>query len=610
MLIVHRAERADRLVDALGSILATPPTDPFTPEIVSVPSRGIERWLTQRLSNVLGTSGAGRADGICANLEFPFPGRLVGRALHAVTGIDPAEDPWAPARAAWPLMSVIDEHLDEDWMATLAQHLGEPGDEARRARRFGTARHVADLFDRYSVHRPAMITSWARGDDVDGVGDPLPPDMLWQADLWRLLRDRIDVPSPAERLGPATERLRRVARPRRAAGSRVAVRAHAPRTEHAADAGRDRAGSRRAPVPAAPLTHALGARRVASRVGRRREPAAAVVGQGRARDAARHLGERRSSRVRPPRQRVHARHAAASAAGRRPRRRPPTRAASGRRRRRASAPVRRRQQRPGALVPRAGASGRGGARGHPPPAGRRSDARAAGRHRDVPGHRDVRSARARHVRHRRRRGRRWRHALGCAEPACPAGGSGGAPDQPRARRAGRAAGTRLGSGHGVGARRLRRARAGQAAVPPRRRRARPDRGVGERDRCAVGPRRRAPGAVPAGCPRRQHVAGGARPCAARCVDDRGRLRARRRRPPVRRRRQRRHRPRRAPRRARRSCHPRHRHVDAAAADVVLGGRDRRGDGCVDGLRSSRRLAARRARSAAAGGRRRVERRGR
>ena len=54
MLIVHRAERADRLVAALAEILHEPLDDPFAPEVVAVPSRGIERWLTQQLSNVLG----------------------------------------------------------------------------------------------------------------------------------------------------------------------------------------------------------------------------------------------------------------------------------------------------------------------------------------------------------------------------------------------------------------------------------------------------------------------------------------------------------------------------------------------------------------------------
>ena len=103
VLIIHRAERADRLVDALAVVLGRPLDDPFAAEVVAVPTRGIERWLTQRLSNVLGSSGAGRGDGICANLHFPFPGRLVGAALQSVTGIDPAADPWRPERAVWPL---------------------------------------------------------------------------------------------------------------------------------------------------------------------------------------------------------------------------------------------------------------------------------------------------------------------------------------------------------------------------------------------------------------------------------------------------------------------------------------------------------------------------
>ncbi|MDP8978173.1 MAG: exodeoxyribonuclease V subunit gamma, partial [Actinomycetota bacterium] len=79
MLQLHRAERADRLVDALAGVLATPLDDPMTTELVSVHSRGIERWLAQELSARLGAAG-GRGDGVCANVDFPFPGRVVRRA--------------------------------------------------------------------------------------------------------------------------------------------------------------------------------------------------------------------------------------------------------------------------------------------------------------------------------------------------------------------------------------------------------------------------------------------------------------------------------------------------------------------------------------------------
>src|SRR5207302_6057288 len=127
MLHIHRSERATALAAALGETLATPLEDPFTPELVAVPTRGMERWLTQQMSSRLGVS-SGRADGICANVEFPFPGTLVGRALAEATGIDPDADPWLPERAVWPLLDAVAECLAEPWLSTLAAHLGEGDD--------------------------------------------------------------------------------------------------------------------------------------------------------------------------------------------------------------------------------------------------------------------------------------------------------------------------------------------------------------------------------------------------------------------------------------------------------------------------------------------------
>jgi exodeoxyribonuclease V gamma subunit len=198
MLHVHRAERADRLADGLAATLLEPLNDPFASEIVAVPTRGIERWLTQRLSTRLGTT-VERTDGVCANVEFPFPARLIQGALAAATGIDPDSDPWVAERSVWPLLEVVDECLREPWLATLARHLdGVRGDPEDPMRRFGVVRHIAGLFDRYSVQRPQMVTAWARGDQS---GD-------WQSELWRRLRERIGAPSPAERLAPACGRIR------------------------------------------------------------------------------------------------------------------------------------------------------------------------------------------------------------------------------------------------------------------------------------------------------------------------------------------------------------------------------------------------------------------
>src|SRR4051812_37880307 len=155
VLHLHRAERADGLVGALSALLAEPLADPFAAELVAVPTRGMERWLTQQLSAGLGAA-PGRGDGVCANVGFPSPRRLVAEAVAGASGIDADADPWLPERAVWPLLEVVDEALGEAWLAPLAAHV--EGD--RRARRFAVVRHLADLFDRYGVQRPALVRGW------------------------------------------------------------------------------------------------------------------------------------------------------------------------------------------------------------------------------------------------------------------------------------------------------------------------------------------------------------------------------------------------------------------------------------------------------------------
>ncbi|MFE2999541.1 exodeoxyribonuclease V subunit gamma [Nocardia sp. NPDC059246] len=204
---IHRAERADTLADALAELLADPLGDPFTPEVVAVPAKGIERWLNQRLATVLGCGAA--ADGISANIDFADPAALVAAALAEATGVDPEQDPWSPERLVWTLLPVLDGVLAEPWASVLARHLGQ-GDAGghRVGRRYATAARIASLFDSYAAQRPAMITEWSDGRDTDGAGRALPADLVWQPLLWRRLRSVVGVASPAERLGAACARLR------------------------------------------------------------------------------------------------------------------------------------------------------------------------------------------------------------------------------------------------------------------------------------------------------------------------------------------------------------------------------------------------------------------
>ncbi|MGH2873332.1 MAG: exodeoxyribonuclease V subunit gamma, partial [Solirubrobacteraceae bacterium] len=192
--MIHRAERADVLAQVLAELLAALPPDPFTAEVVAVPTRGIERWLTQRLSAQLG-SRPGARDGVCANVEFPFPGVLVAESLALASGIAPDRDPWRPARLVWPLIDVVEAALEEAWLQPLARHL-----VSGREQRYARLAHVARLFDEYAVRRPELIEAWARGES-GGVDERAAAG--WQPELWRRLREALGVPSLAERLMPA-----------------------------------------------------------------------------------------------------------------------------------------------------------------------------------------------------------------------------------------------------------------------------------------------------------------------------------------------------------------------------------------------------------------------
>ncbi|MBA2740042.1 MAG: exodeoxyribonuclease V subunit gamma [Nocardioidaceae bacterium] len=203
-LHLHRAERADVLVEALADVLRVAQDDPFAPELVAVPARGIERWLTQRLAHHLGT-GTVAGDGVCANIDFPAPPELVAAVVAAGSGVPLEDDPWAPPRLVWSVLGVLHECVAEPWCGVLARHLDGGGGTARH---MVTAQHLAALFTSYAEQRPAMLCEWAGGADTDGAGAAIATDLRWQVTLWRRLRARVGTSSPAERVRAACAALR------------------------------------------------------------------------------------------------------------------------------------------------------------------------------------------------------------------------------------------------------------------------------------------------------------------------------------------------------------------------------------------------------------------
>ncbi len=199
-LHLHRADRTDLLADGLGALLAVPPPDPFAEDLVLVSARGTERWLSQRLSHILGR-GSG-SDGVCAGIAFRHPRSLIAE----LTGTT-EQDPWSPDAMVWPLLDVIDCSLDQPWCITLADHLGHTAQgeekELRQGRRYAVARRLAGLFASYARQRPQLLVDW-----VEGRTAQLDPDLQWQPPLYRALLDRVEADPPHVRHAEIVARLR------------------------------------------------------------------------------------------------------------------------------------------------------------------------------------------------------------------------------------------------------------------------------------------------------------------------------------------------------------------------------------------------------------------
>lgn len=171
-VFVYKSNRVERLLPRLTALLKTPSGDPFAPEVVVVHSKGMERWLAMQI---------GQSLGICANMRFPFPGRIVQEAFEAALG-DRAEriDDWRPESLVWTIQKVLPPLLEDPDFAPISGYLDE---DPKGLKRFQLAQRIARAFDKYATYRPDTVLKWERG--LDG-------DETWQPKLWRALADVID----------------------------------------------------------------------------------------------------------------------------------------------------------------------------------------------------------------------------------------------------------------------------------------------------------------------------------------------------------------------------------------------------------------------------------
>lgn len=167
MFTVHRSNRMAELERALGEVVRRAPLPPLAPEVVVVPSRGIERWLALSLADSLG---------VWANSRFPFPRAFVDEVLRAVLDEDDREDRFTRESLRWAVASLLPDLIRKPELSEVARYL-ESGEEQKL---FGFADRIAYTFDQYAVFRSDLARDWEAG---GGRG--------WQPVLWRALVERL-----------------------------------------------------------------------------------------------------------------------------------------------------------------------------------------------------------------------------------------------------------------------------------------------------------------------------------------------------------------------------------------------------------------------------------
>jgi len=167
--------RLERLAQELAMRTRIRPVDPFTPEIVVIQSRGMERWLALEIA---------RHSGIAANLIFPFPEAFLRTTFERILPAVSDEKTFRREAMVFGVYAILPRLVDaEPAFDPIRAYLKDDGSGTKRIQ---LAEQIAHLFDQYIVFRPDLIHAW---DEGQGIGDN--PHQLWQAVLWRELTGRL-----------------------------------------------------------------------------------------------------------------------------------------------------------------------------------------------------------------------------------------------------------------------------------------------------------------------------------------------------------------------------------------------------------------------------------
>lgn len=168
------SNRLEILVEKLASFLCDSPLSPLESEIIVVQSKGMAKWVSLKLANLLG---------ICANVSFQFPNMFIYDQFRRVFSDIPDKTSYEPDTVEWIILSLLPTCLDQPEFDPIRSYLGDKTDQLKW---FQLSKNIARLFDNYLIYRPEMIIKWDQGDHSD-----------WQSILWKQLSQHISDIHPA-----------------------------------------------------------------------------------------------------------------------------------------------------------------------------------------------------------------------------------------------------------------------------------------------------------------------------------------------------------------------------------------------------------------------------
>jgi exodeoxyribonuclease V gamma subunit len=187
---LHRSQRVEKLVSALGDLLEKPVGGPFEPELVVVPGRGMSVWLSRELAARFGVWAT----------PLLYPRAFVERIVATVLG-EAALGPETLTEdlMEWAVHAELPILFDAPELADIRRYLA--GDE-RGTRIARLSSKLAGVFDQYLTYRPDWVRTW-EGGGTAGV----PEDQRFQPMLFRRVSGRLARRHVAHLEGKLLERL-------------------------------------------------------------------------------------------------------------------------------------------------------------------------------------------------------------------------------------------------------------------------------------------------------------------------------------------------------------------------------------------------------------------